>query len=71
VTHVRNLLAAATVILGGNKDKVPVKGGPQTGALVVVEKIDGAWTLRPGAHRLAMAEPEVLAAMPVPLEAMA
>jgi hypothetical protein len=42
VTHVRNLLAVPTVILGGNKDKVPVKGGPQTGALIVVEKINGS-----------------------------
>lgn len=71
VTHVRNLLAAAIIILGGNKDKVPVKGGPQTGALVVVEKIDGAWALRPSTQRLVLAEPEVLAAMPVLLEARA
>jgi probable phosphoglycerate mutase len=71
VTHVRNLLAAATVILGGSKDKVPVKGGPQTGALVVVEKINGSWNLRPATHRLTLEEPEVLAAMPLPEGALA
>jgi probable phosphoglycerate mutase len=71
VTHVRNLLAVPTVILGGNKDKVPVKGGPQTGALIVVEKINGSWNLRPSAPRLALAEPEVVAAMPIQVEAMA
>ena len=46
VTHVRNLLASTTIILGGDRDKVPVKGGPQTGAVMVAEKIDGAWKLQ-------------------------
>ena len=65
VTHVRNLLASATIILGGNKDKVPVKGGPHTGALVVVEKVDGSWKIHNGSRPLAAAEPEVIAAMPI------
>jgi broad specificity phosphatase PhoE len=65
VTHVRNLLASATIILGGNKDKVPVKGGPHTGALVVVEKVDGSWRIHNGSRPLAAEEPEVIAAMPI------
>jgi 2,3-bisphosphoglycerate-dependent phosphoglycerate mutase len=71
VTHVRNLLAASTVILGGNKDKVPVKGGPQTGSLVVVEKINGAWNLRLGHQWLSLADAEVMAAMPTAVQALA
>jgi probable phosphoglycerate mutase len=71
VTHVRNLLASATIILGGDKDKIPVKGGPHTGALVVVEKTGGAWTMRNGAHPLSPGEPEVVAALPIQLEARA
>jgi broad specificity phosphatase PhoE len=70
VTHVRNLLATATIILGGDKDKVPVKGGPHTGALVVVEKIDGAWKIHDCTGNLAVTEPEVLAAMPMAIEAL-
>ncbi len=46
VTHVRNLLAAKTVITGGDRDRVPVKGGPSTGTLTFVEKVDGIWTMR-------------------------
>ena len=45
VTHVRNLLAATTIIEGGDKNKVPVKGGPSTGTISMVEKIDGKWTI--------------------------
>lgn len=64
VTHVRNLLATATIILGGDKDKVPVKGGPHTGALVVVEQLDGAWRIHDATGNLAASDPEVLAARP-------
>ena len=46
VTHVRNLLAATTIIEGGDKSKVPVKGGPSTGTISVVEKVGGAWRIR-------------------------
>jgi broad specificity phosphatase PhoE len=46
VTHVRNLLASQTVIEHGNPDHVPVRGGPPTGTLIVVEKQDGVWTMR-------------------------
>ena len=46
VTHVRNLLAAATIIEGGDKDKVPVRGGPSTGTITIVEKISGSWRIR-------------------------
>jgi broad specificity phosphatase PhoE len=46
VTHVRKLLAATSIIEGGDRDKVPVRGGPSTGAITIVEKIDGNWTIR-------------------------
>jgi broad specificity phosphatase PhoE len=45
VTHVRNLLAATIIIEGGNKDRVPVKGGPSTATINLVEKIDGRWRI--------------------------
>ena len=65
VTHVRNLLASASVILGGDRDKVPVKGGPQTGAVLVAEKVHGSWTLQAASHGgfLAPPYPQDLAAL--------
>jgi len=45
VTHVRNLLAATVIIEGGDRAKVPVKGGPSTGAITVVEKVRGRWRI--------------------------
>ena len=45
VTHVRNLLAATTIIEGGDKDKVPVRGGPSTGTITIVEKFGDKWTM--------------------------
>jgi probable phosphoglycerate mutase len=47
VTHVRNLLAAATIIQSGDRDRVPVRGGPSTGSVTIVEKENGRWTLYP------------------------
>jgi hypothetical protein len=52
VTHVRNLLATSSVISGSDRDSVPVKGGPHTGAVVVVEKELGRWKIGPGTHEL-------------------
>jgi broad specificity phosphatase PhoE len=46
VTHVRNLLAATTIIKGGDSRKVPVKGGPSTGTITIVEKISNQWNIR-------------------------
>lgn len=46
VTHVRNLLAAPTIIQGGDRNKIPVKGGPSTGTISLVEKFAGRWTIR-------------------------
>jgi broad specificity phosphatase PhoE len=43
ITHVRNLLATKTIVEHGDRDRVPVRGGPPTGALTVVEKKDGSW----------------------------
>jgi alpha-ribazole phosphatase len=45
VTHVRNLLAAKTIIEHGDQDRVPVQGGPSTGSFVVVEKVEGTWKI--------------------------
>lgn len=65
VTHVRNLLASASVILGLDRDKVPVKGGPHTGAFLVAEKVGGIWTLYAGSTNTLIAppQPQDLAAM--------
>jgi broad specificity phosphatase PhoE len=46
VTHVRNLLAAPTLIQGGDRAHIPVRGGPNTGSLVWVEKDGKGWKLR-------------------------
>jgi broad specificity phosphatase PhoE len=46
VTHVRNLLAAPTLLHGGNRSRIPVSGGPKTGSLVWVEKNGERWDLR-------------------------
>jgi broad specificity phosphatase PhoE len=54
VTHVRNLLAASSVITGSDIAKVPVKGGPHTGAIVVVKKERGRWRLDGGARQSVM-----------------
>jgi broad specificity phosphatase PhoE len=64
VTHVRNQLAAASIILGGDRDKVPVKGGPHTGAVLVAEKNLGAWTLHAGSSAVMIPpSPQDLAAL--------
>lgn len=54
VTHVRNLLAAKTVIEQGDPAKVPVKGGPSTGTLTIVEKRDGIWRMQAVDPKLAV-----------------
>ena len=46
VTHVRNVLATQTIIEHGDRDRVPVKGGPPTGTLIIVEKVSGVWQMR-------------------------
>ncbi len=46
VTHHRNLLAAPTILQGGDKTKIPVRGGPKTGSLLRVEPKDNGWNLR-------------------------
>jgi probable phosphoglycerate mutase len=56
VTHVRNVLASQTIIEHGNPDRVPVRGGPRTGTLIVVEHENGVWRIRQ--------EGEVAAAVP-------
>jgi len=58
VTHVRNLLASASIILGGDKDKVPVKGGPHTGAVLVVEKEHEAWRIQAASPAALMTPPQ-------------
>jgi len=46
VTHVRNLLAAPALLHGGDRSRIPVRGGPKTGSLVWVEKNGRRWDLR-------------------------
>lgn len=46
VTHVRNLLAAPTLLQGGDRRRIPVSGGPKTGSLVWVKKNGQGWKLR-------------------------
>jgi 2,3-bisphosphoglycerate-dependent phosphoglycerate mutase len=46
VTHVRNLLAAPTLLRGGDTSHIPVSGGPKTGSLVWVEQNGMGWNLR-------------------------
>jgi len=43
VTHVRNLLATPTILQGGDRTNVPVRGGEKTGGLVWVQKSGGKW----------------------------
>jgi len=46
VTHVRNFLTAPTVVARGDKNRVPVTGGPKTGSVCLIEKVDGEWRLK-------------------------
>ena len=46
VTHVRNFLAAPTVIHGGDRHNVEVRGGPKTGSVYVIEQTNGQWSVR-------------------------
>ncbi len=46
VAHVRNFLTAPTIVLGGDKNKVPVKGGPKTGSVYVIEKAGRNWQIK-------------------------
>jgi probable phosphoglycerate mutase len=46
VTHHRNLLSTPTILHAGDKTKIPVRGGPQTGSLLWVEQNDSGWNLR-------------------------
>ncbi len=46
VTHHRNLLSAPTILQGGDKTKIPVRGGPKTGDLLWVEQRDNKWNVR-------------------------
>ena len=45
VTHVRNLLAATSIIEGRDKNKVPVCGGPRTGTITIVERNGTGWKI--------------------------
>lgn len=46
VTHVRNLLATPSIVAGGDKTQVPMKGGPGTASLTWVEQHGKRWRLR-------------------------
>jgi len=51
VTHVRNLLATPSIIMQSDIAEVPLKGGPQTGAIVTVEQIQGHWRIGGRTHQ--------------------
>ena len=68
VTHVRNVLATRTIVEQGNPSQVPVKGGPATGTLLVIEQKDGAWQMRLDGSPLQM---EHRAMFPAPTSAEA
>jgi broad specificity phosphatase PhoE len=65
VTHVRNLLAAQTVIEQGDPGRVPVRGGPPTGTIIVVENRHGKWKMRPSNSKLALSAELASQALPV------
>jgi broad specificity phosphatase PhoE len=64
ITHVRNLLATKTILERGDRDRVPVRGGPSTGTLTVVEKKQGVWRISDEPMTLRSLSP-----LPVALEA--
>lgn len=70
VTHVRNLLAARTVIEHGDPDHVPVRGGPTTGSLIFVEKHDGVWRMSAEDNGSKSGIPHVVSAPPEANEGM-
>jgi broad specificity phosphatase PhoE len=45
VTHVRNFLAAPTVVKGGDRNKIASSGGPKTGSTFIIERINGRWSM--------------------------
>jgi broad specificity phosphatase PhoE len=45
VAHYRNLVAGIAIMSGGNRDSVPMRGGPPTGSFVVFERTRGKWTI--------------------------
>jgi len=68
VTHVRNLLAATVIIEGGEKSTVPVCGGPSTGAITIVERVDGNWQIRREDGREVVQRTETRADKPIQME---
>jgi broad specificity phosphatase PhoE len=54
ITHVRNLLATKSIVEHGDRNRVPVKGGPSTGTLLVIERLHGVWTMRDQVQYLPM-----------------
>lgn len=50
VTHVRNFLATPTILAGGNARTVPVKGGPGTGSILLIEKNGHGWRIKQEDH---------------------
>ena len=64
VTHVRNVLATQTIIEHGDRDRVPVRGGPPTGTLVIVEKQDGIWRMKTDSGEPLARGPALVASRP-------
>lgn len=43
VTHMRNFLATPVVLARGDASSMPVKGGPGTGAMIILDNRGGEW----------------------------
>jgi len=48
VTHMRNFLATPVILSGGDASSMPVKGGPETGAIIILEERRGKWGIVTG-----------------------
>ncbi len=64
VTHVRNFLALKSVLTHGSLDRIPVQGGPCTGALRFIERAGDKWLIREDVVKLAPPAATLTSAMP-------
>lgn len=64
VTHVRNFLALKSVLTHGSLDRIPVQGGPCTGALRFIERVGDKWKIREAVVKLASPTATLTSAIP-------
>ena len=46
ITHVRNFLATPVILAGAKMEEVPVRGGPATGSILLLEKNGRGWKIK-------------------------